>query len=434
MARADVIRADVIVVGAGFAGLSAAGELSAAGLDVLVLEARDRAGGRVESLRASDGRRIDTGGQFLCDEMPELLALARRFDKTLVETPLDGAFVAQPPMTEEEAEATYSASMAIRERMNAIDPDNPDIAGLSVAAWVERQADEPGARNAFRSMVEGLWCQPLERLPLWHLIDNDRRITNENYELQYFLGETMHALADDLAAALGDRLRFGAAIERIEHGQRGVRVASASGRFEAAEVVVAVPPVMASRIAFDPPLPACLSRALSVWESGAVIKVFVRYEEAFWREAGLSGTVMWRDAHGLFACEVSPDPGHAALVVFMGGPSARSWRSLDAAAFHETLLAKLAAALGPRAAAPLEILPRDWTNDRWSGGGYSDLIVDMRARDAEAVLRAGHPPVHFASSELSPSFPGYVEGAIVSGRDVAKKVAARLGKGGGRTA
>jgi monoamine oxidase len=421
-----VVRADVIVVGAGFAGLAAAGELSAAGFDVLVLEARDRVGGRVESLRAADGRRIDTGGQFLCDEMPEVLALARRFGKTLVETPLDGEFVAQPPTTEEEAEATYSASMAIRKRMNAIDPDDPDIAGLSVAAWVERQGDDEGAKNAFRSMVEGLWCQSLERLPLWHLIDNDRRITNENYELQYFIGETMHALADDLAAGLGDRLRLGAAVERIVYGPRGVRVTTASGNFEAAELVVAVPPVMASRIAFEPPLPAGLARALSVWESGAVIKVLVRYPKAFWREAGLSGTVMWRDQHGLFACEVSPDPDHAALVVFMGGPRALSWRALDETSFRETLLAKLAAALGQEALTPLEILPRDWTNDRWSGGGYSDLIVDMQARDAEAMLLAGHPPVHFGSSEISPSFPGYVEGAIVAGREVAKKVMARL--------
>ncbi len=424
-------RTDVIVVGAGFAGLSAAAELIAARLDVVVLEARDRVGGRVESILASDGRRIDTGGQFLCDEMPEVLALARRFGKTLVETPLDGEFVVQPPMTEEQAEATYSSSMAMRERMNAVDPDDPDIAGLSVAAWIDRQDDDIGAKNAFRSMVEGLWCQSLDRLPLWHLIDNDRRITNENYELQYFIGESMHALADDLAAGLGDRLRLNTAAERIEHWPHGVRVTTAKSGFEAAELVVAVPPVMASRIDYRPPLPAGLSRALSVWESGAVVKVLVRYPKTFWREAGLSGTVMWRDEHGLFACEVSPDPGHAALVVFMGGPRAHSWRALDAAGFRETLVTKLAAALGPQAMAPLEILPRDWTDDRWSGGGYSDLIVDMQARDAEAILRAGHAPLHFTSSEISPSFPGYVEGAIVAGRTVAKKIIARRAQSDG---
>ncbi|TKB30437.1 MAG: flavin monoamine oxidase family protein, partial [Mesorhizobium sp.] len=65
---------------------------------------------------------------------------------------------------------------------------------------------------------------------------------------------------------------------------------------------------------------------------------------------------------------------------------------------------------------------RDWTGDRWSGGGYSDLIVDATATDAERIIRAGASPIHFASSELSPSFPGYVEGAIVAGRIAALEI------------
>ena len=70
---------------------------------------------------------------------------------------------------------------------------------------------------------------------------------------------------------------------------------------------------------------------------------------------------------------------------------------------------------------------RDWSGDRWSGGAYSDLVVDMQARDAEAVIRAGAPPLFFASSELSPSFPGYIEGAIVAGREAAAKLIAAHG-------
>ena len=89
--------------------------------------------------------------------------------------------------------------MAIRERMNAIEPDDPAIAGLTVAAWLDRQDDSADAKAAFHSMIEGLWCQADRAVPLWYLIDNDRRITNEVSELQYFLGETMHSLADDLA-------------------------------------------------------------------------------------------------------------------------------------------------------------------------------------------------------------------------------------------
>jgi monoamine oxidase len=306
--------------------------------------------------------------------------------------------------------------------MDAIAPDDAAIAGLTVAAWLDRQHGSAGAKAAFHSMIEGLWCQPIERVPLWHLIDNDRRITNEVSELQYFLGETMHSLADDLARALDARLHLSAPVTTIEHGAAGIRVTANGQVFEAGHAIVAVPPVMASRIAYAPALPEPLSRTLGAWQSGTVIKVKLRYAKAFWRDSGLSGTVMWRDLHGLFVCDTTGDPGHPALVVFIAGPLARRWGALGEAGMRRELIARLTAALGPEAGAFTAATFRDWTDDPWSGGGYSDLVLDLDARDAEAVLREGARPLQFASSELSPSFPGYVEGAVVAGRIAAEKV------------
>lgn len=417
-------RTDVVIVGAGFTGLSAALELKTAGIDFLLLEARDRVGGRVESRQNGLGERIDSGGQFLCEDMPELMALVEARGKTLVEAYVDGDFTAQPAMSGREAEQIYAGSVAIRDRMNAIAPDDPDIAGLTVAAWLERQDDADEVKAVFRSMIEGLWCQALEKMPLWHLIDNDRRITNEVSELQYFVRETMHSLADDLAGDVDDRLRLNAAVTAIEHGPGGVRLTSAAGTIEALTVLIAAPPVMVSKLNFSPPLPAALEQALGVWRSGAIIKVLVRYPKAFWRERDLSGMVMWRDLHGLFACDVSKDNSHAALVVFIGGPLALRWRELGDAALRAEVTARLTQALGAEAAGILDLSYRDWTDDRWSGGAYGDLIVDVTAVDAEPTILAGAPPLHFASSELSPSFPGYIEGAVVAGRIAARKIIA----------
>ncbi|UVK40194.1 flavin monoamine oxidase family protein [Mesorhizobium sp. AR10] len=417
---------DVVIVGAGFTGLSAALELKKAGIDFLLLEARDRVGGRVESRHNRLGERIDSGGQFLCEDMPELMALVHARGKTLVEAHIEGEFVAQPQMSGMQAERTYLASMAIRDRMNMIAPDDPAIAGLTVAAWLDGQNDADEVKAVFRSMIEGLWCQALEKMPLWHLIDNDRRITNEVSELQYFVRETMHSLADDLARDLGDRVRLNVPVTAIEHGPGGVRVASVAGAIEAQTVLIAVPPMMASKLDFAPPLPMPLRSALDVWESGAVIKVLVRYGKAFWRARGLSGMVMWRDLPGLFACDVSKDDDHAALVVFVGGPLALRWRDLGDAALRAELTARLAEALGTEAAGILDLSYRDWTHDRWSGGAYSDLITDVTAVDAEPTILAGSPPMYFAASELSPSFPGYIEGAIVAGRFAARRIIAEL--------
>jgi len=419
-------RTGVVIVGAGFTGLTAALELKKAGIDFLVLEARDRVGGRVEATRNGLGELIDRGGQFLCEDMPELMALAKARGKTFVETYVDGDFITHPSMSVDQAERTYVAAMAIRDRMNRIEPDDPVIAGLTVADWLQRQQDPADAKAAFRSMIEGLWCLALDKLPLWYLIDNDRRITNEVPELQYSLRETMQSLAEDLAGDLGDRLRLNEPVIRIERRPSGVRVVSGSGAIEAREVLVALPPAMANKLDFQPALPADLMKALGVWESGAVVKILVRYPKPFWRERDLSGMVMWRDMPGLFACDASKDAGHAALVVFIGGPLALHCRKAGAEALRAEVTAKLVDALGPDAADVLDFSQRDWTDDRWSGGAYSDLIVDVTARDAERTILAGAPPVHFASSEVSPSFPAYVEGAIVAGRIAAGKILAGL--------
>lgn len=419
-------RTDVVIVGAGFTGLSAALVLKQAGIDVVLLEARDRVGGRVEAVRNGLGERIDSGGQFFCEDMPEVTALAAARGKAFVETYVNGDFITHPSLSVEQAERTYYGAMAIRERMNAIEPDDPAIAGMSVATWLEHQPDPTDAKTAFRSMIEGLWCLAMDRVPLWHLIDNDRRITNEVPELQYSLLDTMQSLAEDLAGDLGDRVRLNEPVMRVEHGPHGVRVVSAGSVMEARKVLVALPPATAAKLDFAPALPSVLAKALGVWESGAVIKILVRYAKPFWRDRDLCGMVMWRDLPGLFACDASKDIDHAALVVFVGGPLALRWRPLDDAALRAEVTARLVSALGPDAADTIDFSQRDWIQDRWSGGAYSDLIVDVTARDAEHTIRAGAAPVHFASSELSPSFPGYVEGAIVMGRIAAKEIVTEL--------
>ncbi|MHA6642548.1 flavin monoamine oxidase family protein [Mesorhizobium sp. A623] len=419
---ATIERTNVVIVGAGFTGLAAAHELKKAGVDFLLVEARDRVGGRVEATLNGLGEKVDSGGQFLCDDMPELLALVRARAGTLVEAYVEGEFVSQPEMPDGEAEKIYATSMAIRDRMNRIEPADPAIAGLSVAEWLDKQPDTAKAKAAFRSMIEGLWCQALEKIPLWHLISNDRRITNEAPELQYFVRETMHSLAEAMAGELEGRVRLGRPVTHIVHGPDGVRVMTQNEEIEARTVLVAVPPMAASSIAFSPKLPKPLAHALSVWRSGTVIKILVRYSKPLWRERGLSGMVVWNELPGLYACDVSADDGHAALVVFVGGPLAVRWGGFDAAVLRAEISRRLVAALGSEAGDMLDFSFRNWTDDRWSGGAYSDLILDPDATDAEALLLAGAPPVHFSASELSPSFPGYIEGALVAGRIGAQKI------------
>lgn len=417
----QLARHDVIVIGAGFSGLSAATELMRAGRDVVLIEARERVGGRVESVRLADGTRIDSGGQFLCRDMTELAGLARVHDKPVVMAYAEGDEVYQPPMPLERGRQIWAGVDALRERIIHLDLTDPALKGLTVTQWLARQPDiDPEIANAYIRLMEGLWCCSPDEVSFVWLAATDARITNEYSEMESFVSGTMHGLADDLAASLGDRLRLSSPVSRIEYSADTAIVHAAGRRFEAARVILCVPPVMSSRIAYDPPAPARVQKAFAAWKSGDVIKAFIRYEKPFWRTHGLAGMVAWSAPHGLYACDASRDD-LSGLVMFIGGPYARRWHGRPHVELEAFIRTRLVEALGPEAGHIVEFSIRDWTDDQWSGGAYADNVVDPDAGDVEAPLRQGFGPIRFASSELSPSYPGYIEGAIVMGRLAARE-------------
>ena len=412
---------DVIVVGAGFTGLTAATQLMKAGVNVVLLEAQERVGGRVEAQVFEDGTAVDAGGQFFCRDMPEVVSLAREFGRTFVKTYAEGDTTYLPEVPRGRAEAIWNGVDALRETMIASDLSDPALRTLTAYDWAQRQPVEDDIRQGFLRMVTGLWCRAPEEIAFTYLAANDRRITNTTSELELFLAGTMHALADDLAATLGDRLRLGMPVTELAISGDGVTLMTGTGKMTAAQVVLAVPPIMARRLSYAPALPPHLTRALDAWSPGMVIKLNIRFERPFWRDRDLSGMTMWNDPQGLFACDASRD-GYAGLIVFVSGPLAATWHDKPARELETFVIEKLAEALGDEARHSLDIRMRDWVDDRWSDGAYSDVITSLDATDAEATLTTGMPPLHFASSELSQSFPGYVEGAIVAGKQVAAKV------------
>jgi len=412
---------DVIVVGAGFTGLTAALELADAGLNVLLLEARDRVGGKVEAEVLPDGTWIDTGGQFFCRDMPELMALIKTHGRTPVRSYAEGDTVFRPPVPLQKGYDLWRQVDALRDRMIATDPEDPQLWGLTVADWVAKQDIPEDVAHSFMRLVKGLWCRSPDEIAFTYLASNDRRITNTHSELEMFLGETVHALADDLAARLGDRLKLSTAVTRIDHSTEGAEVWSGAQRFSAAQVLLALPPVAARRLAFSPALPGRLQKALNAWGPGYAIKVQVSYARPFWRDLGLSGSVMWQEPQGLYAFDTSRD-GYAGLVLFVGGPLALQWHGRPADELRGVIRGLLAEAFGVPGGEMLDIHIRDWVDDPWSSGAYSDVIVDLNARNAEEVLIAGAAPIHFASSELAPSYPGYIEGAIVAGKKAAERL------------
>ena len=424
-----MVQRDVIVVGAGFTGLTAASELAAAGLDVLLIEARDHVGGKVEALVLPGGTRIDTGGQFFCRDMGALTALIAAQGRKPVMTHYDGETVYRPPISQEQGYERWRGVDALRDRMIATCPHDPDLAGLTVADWVARQEDvSADVRKSFLRLIKGLWCRSPDEVSFLWLASNDRRITNTYSEMEMFLPETVHAVAETMAEKLADRLKLNSPVTRIEYSQTGVTVTAGDERFFARRLLLAMPPVMIRKLEFAPALPDQLVNALDAWSPGLSIKVQVTYDRPFWHDRGLSGAVMWHEPQGLYACDASRGD-YAGLVIFIGGPEAEQWHRLPQQALIDFVRGQLVEAFGPEGGTALDIHIRDWVNDPWSDGAYSDVVTRLDAGDTEDVLRRGLGSVRFASSELALSYPGYIEGAIIAGRRAAEDIANDLGAG-----
>jgi monoamine oxidase len=429
-------RAQVVVVGAGFAGLRAATLLAEAGIDVLVLEARDRVGGKVESQTDQLGALVDTGGQFLCDDMPHVLDLVRAQGKHLVHVGNDRAGLAffgdRPTADPAELERLDETAWSVWHELMDLPLDAPP-AGQSADAWLAERIDDPVALEAGRASIGSMLCMPLDRIPVANAAHEAQRTPLTVPELQYVVAETIHSAAVDLAASLPRPVQLGVVIDRIVHGTTGATV---EGRgpagaitVHADEVLLAVPPAALQHLSFDPPLPTQLADVVAAYRPGDVFKFLVRYERPFWRRDDLGVTRRFLHPIGLYCGEASPTADRPTLVGFVGGRGAYELFDLSADERRQLVLERLVEAYGPEAASPISFLEREWRQDPWGAGGYCNEIVDTRQAppqvDAIGLLRAGLPSVSFASTELSDAFPGYIEGALRAGRAAAETILAR---------
>lgn len=430
----EAARVDAVIVGAGFTGLTLAAALRRAGRSVAVLEAATRVGGRVLGGRIGPrAEPVDLGGGFFCQDMPHVLALARAQGRAVREPELDGEVRVQPsgmdpararpdPQAGEVGEAWehYDA-------MDRLDLAAARASGASVAEWIEGLGLPEAGREALYGLFQGAWCRPAATIPLWHMIDQRRRTPNEVSELQYIAPDGLHAMAETIAAELGEAVRLGEPVLSVRHGPEGVEARTASGTWRGRVGVVTLSPVVVPRIAFEPALPSRLAGAIAAYGPCDIIKMFVRYEAAPWRDRGWSGTVRWRQPGGVYVCDVSPSDDAPTLTAFIGGTTAREWHGLGPEGRRQRLLAMLVPALGEEASRPLDVVEHDWVDDPLTGGGYNALVADPTAVDAEDILREGAGPLRFAVSELAPVYPGYVDGAIAMGEAAAADVLDRLG-------
>lgn len=444
----------VVVVGAGYAGLAAAIELDEAGVEVVVLEAADRVGGRIWSERR-DGVLVDHGGQWVGPTQTRLLAWAERFGCPTFQSYDVGRHVeiwedgtTYPFSSGQHSEGPGAADYDRVERLldalaATIDLEDPlacpsleEWDSQTVHSWMAAHVDSPAARRRLALAVQGVWsCEPRD-LSMFHLLfyiagaggmSSLMETIGYAQDSRFVDGAQAPALA--AAARLGERIHTRTPVLAIRQDGDAVTVETARGDVRADRVVVTSTPAATSRIEFEPALPTSRRRWLASSVMGDVAKVHVQYDSPFWREEGLSGQMVAYDAQSIgVVFDNSPDDGsRGVLVCFTYGDRYRAFAALGADERRTAVLAVLGRVFGPRAALPLDYVEQLWPEDRWAEGGYAAVPAPgawlEHARDG---WRTPCGRVHWAGTETATVWNGYMDGAIRSGERAAAEVTAAL--------
>jgi monoamine oxidase len=444
--------ADVVVVGAGLAGLSAARRLVDAGAEVVVLEARNRVGGRTLTLPAADGTPIDHGGQWIGPTQDRIAALAERvgvttypsYERGLNTEFRDGRahrYHGQLPDGGDPVTAV-AIGQAIRE-LDAMAAQVPLEApwtadqalawdSQTVETWLRARVPAERARAWLRTAIRGTLAAEPRDLSLLHTLffirsagGIARMIATAGGAQERRFHQGAQTISIRLAESLGGRVVLGSPAEVVRHGDGGVVVEAGGRAVTAWRAILAIPPALAGRLAYRPALPGWRNQLTQRVPMGSVIKVHALYEEPFWRAEGLSGLAFSDSGPVSVVYDNSPEAGSPGVLVgFIEGEHARTWARRNPADRRAGILARLVDYFGERAGRPRELLERAWADEEYSGGCYAGYFPPGVWTSFGQALREPIGRLHWAGTETATVWTSYMEGAVQSGQRAAEEVLA----------
>ncbi|MGV0741733.1 flavin monoamine oxidase family protein [Mycolicibacterium sp. XJ870] len=442
--------ADVVVVGAGFAGLTAARELVRLGHDVVVLEGRDRVGGR-SSTTTLAGIPVDLGGTFVGPTQDAVLKLAAELGCETVPTYSRGKNLIRWHGKVRSYRSTIPKLSVIElvdvsriqwrfERLSRLIPVSdpwaapaaPRLDQRSLESWLRSVHASASTRNLMAIMSRVTWGAEPDSVSMLHAVRYVKAAGGLGRMLDVkggaqqdrFAGGTQQ-IAVRIADELGSRVVLGAPVERIERLADGtVAISCPEGHVSARVVIVAIAPQHRADIEFDPPLPKEYQELAEHWPLGSLSKAYAAYDRPFWRAGGCSGEALSDEGPVFVTFDVSPsDDGPGIL---LGFTDAREFDSLPPEQRRNQALAGFAKLFGDAALHPIDYVDHCWGTDEFAPGGPTAAVPPLAWTTYGSCLRAPVDGIHWAGTETADDWTGFLDGAVRSGQRAAAEVAGLL--------
>ncbi len=447
-------QADVLVIGAGFAGLTATRNLQRAGKKVVVLEARDRVGGRV--MRGTiAGYPIDVGGMFVGPTQTKLIELIKEFGlhtapifergKGVIELNgmhvlAEGEDLGLDSRTQAEYDRLVAKLDALAAQVSLEEPwKTPDAEALdeiTLEEWIRIATPNETLRAFFRSQARINLAADSYAVSflffLFYLKSSDNFETLNGYKngaQAMIVKETIYEVAARIGAELGTSIILQAPVRAVKQDATGVTVVCDKGTWRAEYAIVAVPLPLSVRMAFEPPLPPQRDILAQHMPMGSVIKCLVAYEKPFWRARGLNG-LTWTDTGPSVAfTDISPNErGPGFLVTFIEAHNAMKWTGRPVEERKKLIVERVSSLLGPEGAYPIDYIDHDWPAEQWSRGCYEPYTGPGVLTTVGKYIREPHGKIHWAGTETSSKWMGYVDGAIRSGERAGQEILVRYSR------
>jgi putrescine oxidase len=441
------VETEVAVVGAGIAGLTAASTLAKEGVDVVVLEARDRVGGRTWNTEIG-GEANELGGQWIAPYQSAMHALLEELEIELFPSFREGEHTYIDPSgtvhrytghdaplgsaSDQSFEAADAKLDALAKELDPEAPwDHPDAAALDAItfeSWLQAEVDDEMARDLLRSwLAGGFLAKPAHTFSLlqgmWMI--SGAGGTFELFEpdqcLAYRVVGGSQLISIRMAERLGERVVLGAPARGIRWSDDGVEIDAESVRVTARQAIVAVPPNLTNAIRFRPALPGWRMRMAQALSQGSIIKVLAVYEQPFWRQEGQSGQgfAPYELVRELY--DNSPPSASVGVVTtFLAGENAEEAERMSADARRDAVLEGIAKYIGPHGLKPVDFIETVWSAEEWTRGAYGTSYGPGGLTRFGEDLRRSIGPIHWACTDIAGLGHIHMEGATRSGELAAR--------------